>query len=127
MLERANVMHNIAATGYAQPLTWITPSRLVSHGILPPTLTSAAVPSTFFDRGLKEFEIPVAADELWQQAWRGIIRAASRRPILTSRSLTHGSVRLISNLSRTAKILIYDRRPGSARGPREALCRGHRR
>jgi spermidine/putrescine transport system substrate-binding protein len=83
MLERANVMHNIAATGYAQPLTWVTPSRLVSHGILPSALTSAAVPSTFFDRGLKEFEIPVAADELWQQAWRGVVRASRRLAILT--------------------------------------------
>jgi len=78
MLERANVMHNIAATGYPQPLTWVTPSRLVSEGILPPSLTSAAVPSTFFDHGLKEFEMPVAADELWQQAWRGVLAANYR-------------------------------------------------
>jgi spermidine/putrescine transport system substrate-binding protein len=73
MLERANAMHNIAATGFIQPLTWMTPARLVSEGIVPRSLASAAVPSTFFDRGLKEFEIPFAADELWQQAWREVL------------------------------------------------------
>jgi len=87
MLERANVMHNVAATGYTQPLTWLTPSRLVSAGILPASLTSAAVPSTFFDRGLKEFEIPIAADELWRQAWQAVLRdsahAQSLSPVLS--------------------------------------------
>ena len=79
MLDRANAMHNIAATGFMQPLTYVTPSRLVSEGILPPSLISAAVRSTFLDRGLKEFEIPIAADELWQQAWRAVTRVARRQ------------------------------------------------
>jgi spermidine/putrescine transport system substrate-binding protein len=77
MLDPANAIHNIAATGYMQPLTYVTPGRLVNHGILPPSLTSAAVLSTFLDRGLKEFEIPIAADELWQQAWQAVRRDSS--------------------------------------------------
>jgi spermidine/putrescine transport system substrate-binding protein len=77
MLEPINALHNVAATGYTQPLTWLTPSRLVSDGILPASLISATVPSTFFDRGLKEFEIPIAADELWRQAWQSVLRDAA--------------------------------------------------
>jgi spermidine/putrescine transport system substrate-binding protein len=74
MLNRTNVMHNIAATGYTQPISYATPSRLVYQGILPASLTSAAVLSTYLDHGLKELEIPMAADELWQQAWRAVLR-----------------------------------------------------
>ncbi len=70
MLDRQNAIKNIAATGFTQPLTYATPSRLVSLGILPPGLTSAAVLSTFLDHGLKELQIAPAADQLWRQAWR---------------------------------------------------------
>jgi len=65
-------LKNIAATGFAQPLTYATPSRLVYLGILPSSLMSAAVAATFFDRGLKELEITPAADLLWRQAWRSV-------------------------------------------------------
>jgi spermidine/putrescine transport system substrate-binding protein len=74
MLDRRNAMNNIAATGFTQPLTYATPSRLVYLGILPPSLTSAAVPSTFFDHGLKELEVPPAVDKLWRLAWRSVNR-----------------------------------------------------
>ncbi len=72
MLDHRNVTHNVAATGYTQPLTFVTPARLVSEGVLPASLTSAAVVSTYFDRGLKKFEIPAAADLLWRQAWHAV-------------------------------------------------------
>jgi len=84
MLDRTNVMHNVAATGYTQPLTYVTPARLVSEGVLPASLTSAAVLSTYFDRGLKKFEIPSAADLLWRQAWHAVnhraLARSNRRP-----------------------------------------------
>ena len=72
MLNRRNAMHNIAATGYTQPLTFATPSSLVQHGSLPASLTSAAVPSTFIYRGLKELELPESGDLLWRQAWHAV-------------------------------------------------------
>ena len=75
LLNQANAMHNIAATGYMQPLTYVTPTRLVSGGILPASLTSAIVLSTFLDHGYKEVEILPSADRLWQQAWRAVVRA----------------------------------------------------
>jgi len=76
MLNRHNALKNIAATGFTQPLTYATPSRLVYLGILPSSLMSAAVAATFFDRGLKELEITPAADLLWRQAWRSVRREA---------------------------------------------------
>jgi spermidine/putrescine transport system substrate-binding protein len=72
MLDRHNALTNIAATGFAQPLSYAAPSRLVHLGILPSSLTSAAVMATFVDRGLKELQITPAADMLWRQAWRAV-------------------------------------------------------
>ena len=76
MLDRHNALTNITATGFTQPLTYVTPSRLVHLGILPASLTSAAVLSTFLDRGLKELQITPAADLLWRQAWGAVHRMA---------------------------------------------------
>jgi spermidine/putrescine transport system substrate-binding protein len=76
LLNRTNAMRNIAATGFTQPLTYASPSRLIYLGILPPSLTSAAVLSTYLDRGLKELQIPAAADKLWRQAWRAVGRGS---------------------------------------------------
>lgn len=78
MLSNTIVMRNIAGTGYMQPLTYATPSRLVYQGILPTSLTSAAVLSTYVDRGLKQLELPAAVDQLWRQAWRAVRRDSSR-------------------------------------------------
>jgi spermidine/putrescine transport system substrate-binding protein len=75
LLNKTNAMHNIAATGYIQPLTYVTPQRLVSEGILPASLTSAIVLATYLDHGYKEVELQPAADRLWQQAWRTVVRA----------------------------------------------------
>jgi len=76
MLDRHNALTNIAATGFTQPLTYATPSRLVQLGILPSSLTSTAVMSTFLDRGLKELQITPAGDLLWRQAWQAARRQA---------------------------------------------------
>ena len=76
LLNRANAMHNIAGTGYMQPLTYATPRRLVSDGILPASLTSAVVLSTYLDHGRKEVELQGAADQLWRQAWRAVTQRA---------------------------------------------------
>jgi spermidine/putrescine transport system substrate-binding protein len=72
MLDRHNAIRNIAATGFTQPLSYATPSRLIHLGILPPSLTSAAVLSTFVDNSLKEYAISPSADRLWRQAWRSL-------------------------------------------------------
>ena len=60
---------NISWNGYMQPLTAVTPERLVEEEILPKSLTSTAVLPQDFRKGLGELQLPVDADALWQQAW----------------------------------------------------------
>jgi spermidine/putrescine transport system substrate-binding protein len=73
MLDVPNAFANAAGIGYMQPLTWMTPSRLVRHGVLPASLISTAVLENDFYRGLKELQLPAAADALWQQAWHSAL------------------------------------------------------
>jgi len=72
LLDERNALTNIRANGYLQPLQGITPSRLVQLGILPASLISTAVLPSYFNRGLQELAIPVAADQLWQYAWQRV-------------------------------------------------------
>ena len=74
MLDRHNAIHNIRATGFTQPLSYATPGRLVHLGILPPSLTSAAVLATFVDNSVKELQLSPAVDRLWRQAWQAVRR-----------------------------------------------------
>ena len=83
LLDGQNALVNIAGIGYTQPLDLITPKRLVYEGILPASLTSTCVLSTYVDHGLKELQLPVAVDELWIQAWRAVSRVSARRPVST--------------------------------------------
>jgi spermidine/putrescine transport system substrate-binding protein len=69
MLNLPNVLENISWNGYMQPLTGVTPQRLVKEQIIPPSLTSTVVRQSDFKRGLYELQLPVDADALWQQAW----------------------------------------------------------
>jgi spermidine/putrescine transport system substrate-binding protein len=74
MLAHRNALRNIAATGFMQPNTYAAPHRLIEQGILPPSLSAAAVSSTFFDHGLKVTELQPPADKLWRQAWTAVTR-----------------------------------------------------
>jgi len=64
-----NVQENISYNGYMQPLTEVTPQRLIKEKILPPSLASTVVLPSYFRRGVGELQLPVDADALWQQAW----------------------------------------------------------
>ena len=70
MLDLQNVLTNISWNGYMQPLTGVTPQRLVKEQILPPSLMSTAVLPSFFRRGVMELQIPVATNLLWEQSWQ---------------------------------------------------------
>ena len=72
MLDLPNVLTNISYNGYMQPLTEVTPQRLVKEGLLPPNLTSTAVLPSYFRRGVSQLALPAAADTLWQQAWLSV-------------------------------------------------------
>jgi spermidine/putrescine-binding protein len=69
MLDLPNVLENISYNGYMQPLTAVTPQRLVQEKLLPKSLISTAVLPSYFRRGVSELQLPVDADALWQQAW----------------------------------------------------------
>jgi spermidine/putrescine transport system substrate-binding protein len=69
MLDLHNVLENISFNGYMQPLTGVTPQRLVQEKLLPKSLLSTVVLPSYFRRGVAELQLPVDADALWQQAW----------------------------------------------------------
>jgi len=69
MLDLPNVLTNISFNGYMQPLTAVTPQRLVAEKLLPPSLMSTVVLPSYFRRGVAELQLPVAALNLWEQAW----------------------------------------------------------
>jgi len=72
LLDLPNVLTNISFNGYMQPIAGITPQRLVSDGILPKSLMSTVVLPSYFRRGVSELQLPIATDQLWQQAWRAV-------------------------------------------------------
>jgi spermidine/putrescine transport system substrate-binding protein len=72
LLDLPNVLTNISFNGYMQPISGVTPQRLVSEGILPKSLMSTVVLPSYFRRGVSELQLPVAADQRWQQAWQTV-------------------------------------------------------
>jgi spermidine/putrescine transport system substrate-binding protein len=72
LLDLPNVLTNISFNGYMQPIAGVTPQRLVSDGILPKSLMSTVVLPSYFRRGVSELQLPIATDQLWQQAWRAV-------------------------------------------------------
>jgi spermidine/putrescine transport system substrate-binding protein len=69
MLDVNNALENYSYVGYMQPLTEITPQRLVSEKLLPPQLTSTVVLPESFRRGMIELELPLAANAVWESTW----------------------------------------------------------
>ena len=69
LLDLPNVLENISFNGYMQPLTAVTPQRLVKEQLLPKSLISTAVLPSYFRRGVGELQLPVDADADWQQSW----------------------------------------------------------
>ena len=69
MVDLQNALTNYSYTGYMQPLTGITPQRLVQEQLLPKTLMSTTVLPSYFRRGVMELQLPVTAQSQWSQAW----------------------------------------------------------
>jgi spermidine/putrescine transport system substrate-binding protein len=71
-LNTDNALENNSYNGYMQPLSGVTPQRLVKEKILPKSLTSTVVLESYFSRGLHELELPAATNEVWQQDWLNV-------------------------------------------------------
>ena len=69
MLNVNNALKNFSYVGYMQPLTEVTPEKLVSEKLLVPQLTSTVVLPDYFRHGLFELELPPAADAVWESTW----------------------------------------------------------
>ncbi|HWG61434.1 MAG TPA: spermidine/putrescine ABC transporter substrate-binding protein [Streptosporangiaceae bacterium] len=70
MLDLPNVLTNISFNGYMQPIAGVTPQRLVSEQILPPSLMSTVVLPSYFRKGVMELQIPTSTNLLWEQSWQ---------------------------------------------------------
>jgi spermidine/putrescine transport system substrate-binding protein len=69
LLDVNNALENYSYVGYMQPLTDVTPQRLVSEQLLPTQLTSTVVLPEYFRQGVFELELPPAANAVWESTW----------------------------------------------------------
>jgi spermidine/putrescine transport system substrate-binding protein len=76
MIDLQNALNNYSYTGYMQPITGVTPQRLVAEQLLPKTLMSTTVLPSYFRRGVSELQLPVPTDLQWQQAWQTVSHGA---------------------------------------------------
>jgi len=76
MIDLQNALTNYSYTGYMQPLTGVTPQRLVAEKLLPKSLMSTTVLPSYFRRGVMELQLPIPADLAWQQAWQTVSHGA---------------------------------------------------
>jgi spermidine/putrescine transport system substrate-binding protein len=81
MLDAPNAVTNARGIGYLQPISWMTPNRLLHHGVLPRSLIGTAVLESEFYRGQMELQLPSAADALWRQAWQSVVAHMRLSPI----------------------------------------------
>ncbi|HEX5191309.1 MAG TPA: spermidine/putrescine ABC transporter substrate-binding protein [Solirubrobacteraceae bacterium] len=64
-LDVNNALNNYSYLGYMQPLTAVTPQKLIAEKLLPPTLTTTVVLPSYFRNGVQELELPPAAKQDW--------------------------------------------------------------
>jgi spermidine/putrescine transport system substrate-binding protein len=69
LLDVSNALDNYSYVGYMQPLTAVTPSRLIAEKLLPRQLTSTVVLPEYFRQGLFQLELPPAANSEWESTW----------------------------------------------------------
>jgi spermidine/putrescine transport system substrate-binding protein len=74
MLNRPNALANTRDTGFMQPLTWMTPERMVHEGVIPHALISTTVLENYFYRGLKELQLQIGANAVWHQVWNSVVK-----------------------------------------------------
>jgi spermidine/putrescine transport system substrate-binding protein len=69
LLDADNAIENYSYVGYMQPLTAVTPDKLIAEKLLPPSLRSTVVLPSYFSKGLMELQLPASANDVWEQSW----------------------------------------------------------
>jgi spermidine/putrescine transport system substrate-binding protein len=69
MLDTDHALENFSFVGYMQPLTEVTPQKLVSEKLIVPQLASTVVLPDYFRHGLFQLELPPAANAVWESTW----------------------------------------------------------
>ncbi len=69
MLDVNNALENYSYVGYMQPLTAVTPAKLIAEKLLAPQLASTVVLPDYFRHGLFELELPASAQSVWESTW----------------------------------------------------------
>ena len=72
MLEPENAAINQAYIGYQSTLAGMEAETLIAAGSIPENLANALVTQDDFAKGLRILALPLAADEIWQNAWSGL-------------------------------------------------------
>ncbi len=70
--EEQGYLNFVDYNGYQPPFNSIVPSKLVSDGIVPKSLSTAVVDEENFTTGLQQGELDPAVDTLWGNAWSEI-------------------------------------------------------
>jgi spermidine/putrescine transport system substrate-binding protein len=68
-LDVHNALENYSYVGYMQPLTKVTPQRLIAEKLLPRQLISTVVLPHYFRQGVFELQLPPAANAVWESTW----------------------------------------------------------
>lgn len=74
LLDVHNAFENYSYVGYMQPLTAVTPEKLIADGLLPHQLTSTVVRPSDFRAGVEELELPLSANQVWEQTWNSFAK-----------------------------------------------------
>jgi spermidine/putrescine transport system substrate-binding protein len=69
MLNVNNAFENYSYVGYMQPLSAVTPAKLIKEQLLPSQLTSTVVLPDYFRHGIFQLELPPAANAVWESTW----------------------------------------------------------
>ena len=70
LLDAKTALTNFTFTGYQPPQVSITPSSLVSEGLIPENLKSAVVLPSYFNTGFRSLELAPEVDAKWQAIWQ---------------------------------------------------------